>query len=112
MSRGVDLIAAERARQKLAVGDGGEGYDADHDSGHDDELATAAAVYAIPPADRILEGDVGSAAAVRVDLVAALWPWDRRFWKPLTDGSNASRVAELTKAGALIAAAIDSILDV
>jgi hypothetical protein len=32
------------------------------------------------------------------------WPWASRYWKP-----DADRVRELEKAGALIAAAIDSI---
>ncbi len=103
---GIDLIAAERARQKLERRDGGEGYDADHDAGHEDELAAAAACYALPAEDRKLTGDVGVGIDVAVDLVAAVWPWAQHYWKPVPG----DRVRELTKAGALIAAALDALL--
>jgi hypothetical protein len=74
---GVDLIAAERARQVSA-----EGWTAEHDDGHTHgELAAAAAAYAWPYAP-------------------ALWPWGDGF-KPT------SRERDLVRAGALIAAEID-----
>jgi hypothetical protein len=47
-------------------------------------------VYALPP-DR------------RTELWVELWPWGAEFYKP------GDRIRELTKAGALIAAAIDSL---
>ena len=103
---GAERIAAERQRQIWV-----EGYDAGHDAGQADELAVAGAVYAIPPAERKLEGDVGIGVSVAVDLVDALWPWEPRFWKPTAKGSNEGRIRELEKAGALIAAAIDDLLD-
>lgn len=82
---GAERIAAERQRQ-LDV----EGWDADHDRGHGDELAQAASVYAQPQSGR--------------DLTR--WPWDAEWYKP----TPWNRVRELEKAGALIAAAIDSLL--
>lgn len=39
-----------------------------------------------------------------------LWPWGDSWWKPGTDDSAASRIRELEKAGALIAAEIDRLL--
>lgn len=85
---GAELIAVERARQMVGLEAGGEGYSADHDSGHADELALAAAAYAIPE----------SHGATR----EMFWPWDAHYWKP------GDRERELVKAGALIAAAIDA----
>lgn len=92
---GVDLIAAERSRQRLPVKDGGEGYEWEHDQGQGDELALAAACYAIPAefrphADRLAQPD--------------FWPWAGASWKPTPN----DRVRELVKAGALLAAAIDA----
>jgi hypothetical protein len=89
MSTGVELIAAERKRQITE-----EGYDAEHDLNGDYQLAMAGASYALPAAER------------RAAAVPATWPWLSRFWKPTPD----DRVRELTKAGALIAAAIDSLI--
>lgn len=85
------MIAVERARQMVGLEEGGEGYDEGHDAGHDDELALAAAAYAVPSE---VEG-----------WRESLWPWDSQYWKPTPH----DRVRELVKAGALIAAAIDSI---
>lgn len=84
---GMDLIAIERHRQQSE-----EGYDAAHDAGHADQLATAGACYAIPAGAR--------------DNMTIEWPWDYEYWKP-TPGD---RTRELVKAGALIAAAIDALL--
>lgn len=91
---GAERIAVERARQKLV-----EGYDAEHDRGHTDELALAASCYAIP-------------ARFGGDRRRRLWPWDRKYWKPRPGSSRDQdeRIRELEKAGALIAAAIDDIL--
>ncbi len=92
---GSDLIAAERQRQ-IAV----EGYDAQHDAGHSEELAQAGATYAqagryrgIPQWDHTSSEPPFS------------WPWQGSDWKP-TPGD---RIRELVKAGALIAAAIDAL---
>lgn len=97
----VDLIAAERARQLAPEKAGGEGYDADHDRGHADELARAASVYALPANNRDVE-----IPAANVSLQEFLWPWDPWFYRPVPD----DRVRELVKAGALIAAAIDALI--
>lgn len=99
MSRGVKLIAEERDRQRRPTGvRDGEGYGAGHDRGHHDELALAGATYALPRFAR--RGPLSSP-----DGLPETWPWGRPYYKP-----NADRVRELVKAGALIAAAIDSIL--
>jgi hypothetical protein len=100
---GVDLIAAERARQKLATRDGGEGYTAEHDEDHADELARAAAAYALTPEQR--EWLTIEPGHNPMALGARLWVWHADYWRPTPD----NRVRELTKAGALIAAAIDSL---
>ncbi len=85
---GVELIAAERQRV-INV----EGYTPEHDARHPEEMARAAACYAIEP-DR------------RRGHVVALWPWSAWDWKPSPD----DRVRELVKAGQLIAAEIDRLM--
>lgn len=85
MSKATDLIAAERERQVTE-----EGYDAIHDAGHSRSLVNAAVCY-------LLHRSSGT--------VPLLWPWADRYWKPTGDP-----VRDLTKAGALVAAAIDSLL--
>lgn len=93
MNTGIELIAAERTRQ---VND--EGWSSEHDDGHrHEELASAAAYYALPTEERNeLE------RIIPVDL----WPWDLSQPK-LTPND---RIRELTKAGALIAAEIDRLM--
>ena len=83
---GAGLILAER---RLQIEE--EGYSAEEDdSVGSDELLQAGIAYAVAS----LEGD-----AQGVDW----WPWRDKYWKPTRD-----RVRDLTKAGALIAAAIDA----
>lgn len=51
----VDAIRAERNRQELPIGYGGEGHTSVHDDNYDHvhgELAQAAACYAMPPTAR------------------------------------------------------------
>lgn len=95
MKTGIELIAAERARQ-ISV----EGWTAEHDDNHSrQELALAAATYATPsPCRRI-----GPAAMMQAHCVPDTWPWSAQWWKPKHD----DRVRELVKAGALIVAEID-----
>ena len=88
---GAELIAAERRRQVE-----GEGYTAEHDAGKADDLAIAGAVYAQPERRRTYGYRPG---------IPLQWPWMPEAWKPTPD----DRVRELTKAGALIAAAIDAL---
>jgi hypothetical protein len=88
MKTGIELIAAERQRQ-LEV----EKWDAGHDDEHDsEELARAAACYAMPTSWR----------KYFAGFVAAIWPW-LDGWKPTPD----NRIRELAKSGALSAAEID-----
>lgn len=85
---GVELIAAERTRQ-IEVENRSPRHDATH---RREELAQAAASYAMPPRYRPADG-----------CPPLLWPWHIRWWKP----TPTDRVRELVKAGALIAAEID-----
>lgn len=83
---GAGLILVERRRQVEE-----EGYLAEHDDlVGSDELLQAGIAYAVAT----LEGD-----SQAVDW----WPWEDEYWKPTRD-----KVRDLTKAGALIAAAIDA----
>ena len=81
---GVDLIAAERARQLYDL-KWTPKHDAEHDSG---QLLDAALCYLACVRDERLDQ-------------SPFWPWDRAYWKP----STPTRM--LVKAGALIAAEID-----
>lgn len=92
---GAELIAAERRRQIES-----EGWTPEHDDEHiGQELARAAAAYAIPP-----EHDQRRAADPDAQgrPIPGIWPFCAHWWKPEQD-----RVRELVKAGALIAAEID-----
>jgi hypothetical protein len=91
---GAELIAAERRRQ-IEV----EGWTPEHDREHrPDELAQAAACYALPVPFRRLD-----LRGTSWQLLRHLWPWASDWWKPTPH----NRVRELVKAGALIAAEID-----
>lgn len=91
---GVGRISAERTRQIIV-----EGYTLEDDKDRADELALAAAVYALPTKDRKQDYQYGT------NLQYELWPWEWEYFHPSPD----DRIKELTKAGALIAAAIDSL---
>lgn len=98
MPRGTDLIAEERNRQISE-----EGYSEEHDSGHHDELIMASMAYSQLAFVQTDFPDTPLAwYAHPSDL--DLWPWHRDDWKPSEDPKR-----NLTKAGALIAAAIDSL---
>lgn len=89
---GIDLIREERRRQRSRAKNG-ESYSLRHDDDHDaGEIASAAAVYAMPPVVRDRNQD----------LVSILTP--SGWYLKLNTGD---RVRELVKAGALIAAEID-----
>jgi len=84
MTSGVELIGIERTRQVLDEGHTPE-YDLrEHDKG---ELAEAALSY--------LKADGPGKDPPYT------WPWPKKWWKPTT------RLRNLIKAGALIAAEID-----
>ena len=86
MTKGIELIAAERQRQ-IEV----EGYDAKHDFGEPLNCIIAAAI---------------SYALVDIDEQAAeaWWPWDRKSWKPK------DRKRNLTRSAALMTAALDKLV--
>lgn len=94
-TRGVGLVAAERARQIER-----EGWTAEHDAEHDPgELASAGASYALNAACMLypLNG-------TPLDEPPTCWLWDRAYWKPKDP------LRDLVRAGALIAAEIDKLL--
>lgn len=83
---GIELITEERRRQIEE-----KGYTVVHDALHSpQQLADAAIAYAMHPFYR----------RARFNW----WPWQPSAFKP----GGAGRVRDLTKAGALIAAAIDA----
>ena len=85
--RAIELIAAERIRQVEE-----ENWSEQHDDCHrSDELARAAACYAMP---RFFRKRV---------FLGTYWPWHSTWWKPTPD----DRIRELVKAGALIVAEIE-----
>lgn len=77
MKTGVELIAEERKRQ---IGE--EGWHTEHDDDHD-------------------SGELTSAAHAYLENNPVYWPWESSSWKP------SSRIRDLVKAAALIAAEID-----
>jgi len=106
---GIELIANERKRQIEK-----EGWDADHDSRHENnELSWAAICYAAPE-EMIAHGEIDvsnkrygdtpscySSVSVPFDP----WPWDTLYDKR----KKHNRLKRLIIAGALIAAEIDLI---
>lgn len=92
MSTGAELITAERERQITE-----EGYTPEHDQGHAQDLTKAGAAYA----EYVVRTFEGEGLTTFEDLDQP-WPWHPGFWKP-----TGNPVRDLTKAGALIAAAID-----
>jgi hypothetical protein len=84
---GVALIAAERDRQVRE-----EGWTAEHDDTHTNgELAVAAACYLL---DHKIAHPPGN------------WPFEVEAWKPARR-TGETRIDELVKAGAMVAAQID-----
>ncbi|HET7663858.1 MAG TPA: hypothetical protein VFK31_09495 [Rhodanobacteraceae bacterium] len=93
---GIERIADERLRQI-----GYEGWTAAHDDEHSDgSLAAAAACYATPFPERMMDYSSDTPHG---------WPFSASWWKP-GDGTLEGRIRELEKAGALIVAEIDRLL--
>jgi hypothetical protein len=95
MDTGTELIRQERERQVKV-----EGWSAAHDDGHVlGELARAAACYAIAGVWEVKSRQMGTIQ----NMLGWIWPatWDTKWWKPR------GNVANLVRAGALIAAEID-----
>lgn len=117
---GIELIAEERKRQMEV-----EGYSIEHDLLHKEgEFLDAAACYMLPnarrPTEDVTEVEFVPPYAViydqtdergRIHKIRVMppnnWPWHANSWKP----TPFDRVRELVKAGALIAAAIDRIIN-
>lgn len=98
MKTGIELILQERNRQILV-----EGYTDQHDRYHDDsELSKMAACYALPEETRNLYP-----CPWRKEVPSFYPRFDIKYWKPTPE----DRIKELTKAGALIAAEIDRLLN-
>lgn len=121
---GVRRIAAARLRQLKS-----EGWSVDRDADHSkNELALAAATYALPESERetswfVVATDLpGSTVEVSrpgwkkpavacfkhsdPDGMPRRWPWSKGNWRP----EPHDRIRELEKAGALIAAEIDRLI--
>ena len=101
MKTGIEIIAAERQRQIEQ-----EGWTPEHDAEHvNDEMALAASAYALPDYCRHIvryyDGYPNEVSYPRG------WPWDPKWWKPCPG----NRIKELAKAGALIAAEIDRLMN-
>lgn len=95
MKTGIELIAEERQRQIDE-----EGWTPEHDKQwKDGELCKAAVCFIESPHWM----DMGMSS----DAYPAKWPFDTSWWKPTPQ----DRIRELQKAGALIAAEIDRLLN-
>jgi hypothetical protein len=111
MSKGTDLITAERERQITK-----EGWTPEHDAKHQDgSLALAAACYASPVplrAEREVRNPQCNCRAVGECFCGTVtqwkdpWPWSEEWDKR----EQHDRLRRLTIAGALIAAEIDRLL--
>lgn len=84
MSKAIEDIAAERARQVSQ-----EGWTPEHDDKHGNgQMAEAAACYILGDDNSLFD-------------FPCIWPWHKSWWKPTNRRRN------LVKAGALIAAEIE-----
>lgn len=98
----IDDIAAERQRQIES-----EGWNHEHDDGHDEgQLSRAAACYAAhASAYQRVDHYVGMDAYRSVEPARSAdlfgWPWARKWWKPKDPRRD------LVRAGALIVAEIE-----
>lgn len=100
-----ELALAERVRQLRQ-----EGYNPDHDLGHELQLTRAGYCYAEAAAAQIMNPAWSSRErdglyGVLMNAIPQAWPWEHRYWKPDTDPHR-----NLVKASALLSAAGDAIL--
>ena len=100
-SAGVGLIDAERTRRVFE-----EGHTPEGDRGRAGELAAAAASYAYARGYALLFPESAGGRQYLDSVPAGMWPWAWDAYKPTADA-----VADLVKAGALIASAIDTLLE-
>ena len=104
---GVDLIRKERCRQFIE-----EGYSIpnDYEDNSREELANAAAIYAMSLDYRKYKIDSQEDYLKGSTIFENIWPWSNVDYKPNNNPNYfLGRIRELTKAGALIAAEIDRI---
>lgn len=103
VTNGVTLIAEERGRQVAQ-----HGYSLQHDletyRKTPGNMSVAAVCYAT------MAGSSDYTRNVLREIKPRFWPWSVEDWKPGADNTHQSRIKELTKAGALIAAEIDRLL--
>lgn len=92
IEEGLKLIVKERHRQA-------QKYSKDHDLDHIDGALVKAAVCFLLGDDHVFD-DRG--------VVSTEWPWSEKEWRKWSRGD---RVTQLAKAGALIAAEIDRLLE-
>lgn len=98
MKTGLDYITAERNRHFDE-----EGWTIERDTQYVyNELGRASAAYAAHQYLEKKEILIGMYDVKETDI-PEIWPWEDESWKPTPD----DRIRELSKAGALIAAAID-----
>lgn len=102
---GICRIARERLRQ-IKV----EGYAVAEDYKYlGRELARAATCYV-----SFASASVARREEIRAETALGIhpagWPWELQYWKPGPDNTATSRLRELEKAGALIAAQIDVLM--
>lgn len=101
MKSGTELIREERVRQIEA-----EGFNHEHDSQHTDGSLVAAAIcYAT--VNPKMEKRFNPIWADVLYIVPRQWPhsWSPKWWNP------SDRIRDLQKAGALIAAEIDRLIN-
>ena len=103
MERAIELIRAERLRQIEK-----EGFTQEHDAEHEDnKLAQAAASYAL---DEEVRDAISTLCTPEMRYEGAppvTWPFGDEYWKPSPD----DRLRELTKAGALIVAEMEKLMN-
>lgn len=101
---GAELIAKERERQITE-----EKWTADRDDLHTaDQLAWAAATYALPGRKNVIVGQRCN-EKLKVNVIVPpdfFWPFGKDWYKP----DKEDRIRELVKAGSLIAAEIDRLI--
>jgi hypothetical protein len=110
-------VLSERLRQRAAIADGGEGFDAAHDDASDPgahERAAACYAYAAAQPDRLAPFVETSAKQPREgrlgwivrETIILMWPWATQWWKPHTEAPDWKRRC-MVKAAALLLAAIE-----
>ncbi len=104
MKSGAELILEERQRQVEQ-----EGHTSTHDDKYNKGVLTMAAItYATAATSSpYLRNQFRTCAEVNKPL--RHWPWEMSYLKLGCDDDHSSRIRELTKAGALIAAEIDKL---